>query len=170
MADNDDALRALIANGSATANELRTFLERNQVDLGSLINNLVTTGNVIVKHLPGIRQVLVMYPYLTASGFTVAAKNSEGYNARFGFVLTQNPAVCTQGYDVSQRRSPTDGSNRPMDEDAGCTAPDTKTNARGAQNAPRVAATYDLDTKALTWGDRSQALVPGSDWATLLSF
>jgi ABC-type transporter Mla subunit MlaD len=57
------ALRALIDNGSATATELRTFLEQNKVDLGGLINNLVTTGEVVVKHLPGIRQILVLYPY-----------------------------------------------------------------------------------------------------------
>lgn len=168
LADNDANLRALIANGSATANELRTFLEANQVDLGSLIGNLVTTGNVIVKHLPGIRQILVTFPYQVASGYTVTAKNAEGYNARFGFVLTQNPAVCAQGYDVKERRSPTDGSNKPMDEDARCTLPINKGNSRGAQNAPRV-ATYDLDTKTLTWGDTATApTAPASPWESLL--
>ena len=75
VADNDAALRALIDNGSATANELRTFLEQNQVDLGSLINNLVTTGETIVKYLPGIRQILVLYPYMVAGGYSVVAKN-----------------------------------------------------------------------------------------------
>ncbi|HEX4190734.1 MAG TPA: MlaD family protein, partial [Marmoricola sp.] len=44
LADNDTALRALIDNGSATANELESFLQENKVDLGQLINNLVTTG------------------------------------------------------------------------------------------------------------------------------
>jgi len=178
LAANDASLRSLIENGSATANELRTFLEANQVDLGSLINNLVTTGNVIVQHLPGIRQILVLYPYMTASGFTVTAKNAEGYNARFGFVLTQNPAVCHEGYDVDERRSPTDGSNRPMDSDAACTEPASKSNARGAQNAPRV-ATFDLDNNQLTWGDgedggsagtSAPAAAPRDAWASLLYF
>ena len=153
LADNDDALRALIDNGSATANELRTFLEKNQVDLGGLINNLVTTGDVVVKHLPGIRQILVTFPYQVASGYTVTAKNPSGYNARFGFILNPLPAVCSQGYDPKERRSPTDGSNKPMDMDAGCTAPAKKTNARGAQNAPRPVATYDMATGKLTWND-----------------
>ncbi|RNL60703.1 MCE family protein [Nocardioides marmoriginsengisoli] len=164
LADNDESLRRLIDNGSATAIELRTFLEQNQVDLGSLINNLVTTGDIIVKHLPGIRQVLVLYPYIVAGGFTVVAKNAEGYNARFGFILNQFPAVCHQGYDPKERRSPTDGSNKPMDEDAGCTEPARKTNARGAQNAPRTGtsygtpmATYDLDTRTTTWSDQAPA-------------
>ncbi len=112
IADNDQSLRALIDNGSATANELRTFLEENQVDLGGLINNLVTTGQVVVKHLAGIRQILVLYPYEVASGFTVSAKSADGYNARFGFILNQIPAVCHKGYDPKEWRSPTDGSNK----------------------------------------------------------
>jgi phospholipid/cholesterol/gamma-HCH transport system substrate-binding protein len=168
LADNDAALRALIDNGSATANELRTFLEQNQVDLGGLINKLVTTGEVVVKHLPGIRQILVIYPYEVASGFTVAARNADGnYNARFGFILNQVPAVCEKGYDPKEWRSPTDGSNRPMDMDAHCAEPASKTNARGAQNAPRAGAdyrpapvaTYDMSSRALTWTDPSDPVV-----------
>ncbi|MFL6157706.1 MAG: MCE family protein [Marmoricola sp.] len=155
LADNDQALRALIDNGSATANELRTFLEVNKVDLGELINNLVTTGEVVSRHLPGIRQVLVMYPYLAASGFTVVAKNSDGYDARFGLVLTQTPAVCHEGYPAKDRRGPQIRNDLPMDETAGCTEPAKKSNARGAQNAPRPAvASYDLDSHKVTWADQ----------------
>jgi phospholipid/cholesterol/gamma-HCH transport system substrate-binding protein len=162
LSANDKSLRALIDNGSATANELRTFLEQNQVDLGSLINNLVTTGSVIVKYLPGIRQILTIFPYQVASGFTVTAKNAEGYNARFGFVLTQAPPVCHQGYNVKERRSPTDGSNKPMDVNARCTEAAKKSNARGAQNAPAGSAfrapvaTYDATTGRTTWSDQSR--------------
>jgi len=170
VADNDAALRALIDNGSATANELRTFLEQNQVDLGGLINNLVTTGQVVVKHLDGIRQILVLYPYEVANGYTVTAKNAQGYNARFGFILNPNPAVCHAGYDPNEWRSPTDGSNKPMDMDAHCAEPASKTNARGAQNAPRTGTayrtapgsevgTYDLDAHTLTWGDVADHVV-----------
>ncbi|MFL6062971.1 MAG: MCE family protein [Marmoricola sp.] len=163
LAANDTQLRALIDNGSATANELRTFLEQNQVDLGSLINNLVTTGNVIVKYLPGIRQILVLYPYMVAGGYTVAAKNSEGYNARFGFILTQNPMVCSKGYNVSERRTPLQTGEKPMDMNAKCTEAAKKTNARGAQNAPpgtafrSPVATYDLDTHKAAWSNRAPA-------------
>ena len=169
LAQNDPALRALIDNGSATANELRTFLEENQVDLGGLINNLVTTGEIVVKHLPGVRQILVLYPYMVAGGFTVAAKNSEGYNARFGLILNQTPGICSKGYNVSQRRSPTSLSDKPMDEKAKCTEPASKTNARGAQNSPRPApsygspvATYDLSTGTSTWTDQAPGSARGS--------
>jgi phospholipid/cholesterol/gamma-HCH transport system substrate-binding protein len=166
LAANDKSLRSLIDTGSATAIELRTFLEQNGVDLGSLINNLVTTGEIIVRYLPGIRQILVLYPYLTASGFTVAAKNADGYNARFGLVLTQLPAVCHEGYDVKERRSPTDGSDRPMDLDAKCTEAAKKSNARGAQNAPDGAAprapvaSFDTGSRSMTWTDPAAAKAP----------
>jgi len=184
VADNDASLRALIDNGSATANELRTFLEENQVDLGGLINNLVTTGEVVVKHLPGIRQILVLYPYEVANGYTVVARNSEGYDARFGFIMNPDPAVCEKGYDPKEWRSPTDGSNRPMDMDAHCAEAASKTNARGAQNAPRAGAAYrapvaayDLDAASLTWGDQTArvaydggaaALYGDDSWKSLL--
>jgi len=172
VAENDDALRALIDNGSATANELRTFLEQNQVDLGSLINNLVTTGEIIVKKLPGIRQVLVLYPYMVAGGYTVAAKNAEGYNARFGLIMNQEPVVCEQGYDPAERRTPIlekDLADKPMDEDAACTDPDPAINQRGSLHSPRTGAsygptmaTYDLDTGSATWGDSAPATAPMS--------
>ena len=188
IADNDVSLRALIDNGSATANELRTFLEENQVDLGGLINNLVTTGQVVVKHLDGIRQILVLYPYEVANGYTVTAKSKEGYNARFGFILNPIPAVCEKGYDPKEWRSPTDGSNKAMDMDAHCSEPPNKGNARGAQNAPRTGAayrtapdssiaTYDLGTKQLVWDDQSASVAydggsdgqhGGGSWESLL--
>ena len=66
-----------------------------------------------------------------------------------------------------------------MDMDAQCTEPAKKTNARGAQNAPRTVATYDLGTGTTTWADQdAQAnvaydggagdLYGDSAWQTLL--
>jgi phospholipid/cholesterol/gamma-HCH transport system substrate-binding protein len=166
VADNDAALRTLIDNGSATANELRTFLEQNQVDLGGLINKLVTTGEVVVKHLPGVRQILVLYPYEVAAGYTVGAKSGNVYNARFGFIFNSEPPVCDAGYDPKEWRSPLERSDKAMDMDAHCSEPPNKTNARGAQNAPRPGAayrtgtgdpvaTYDLETGKMDWTDQS---------------
>ena len=161
VADHDEDLRDLIEDGSLGANELRVFLEANEVELGELINNLVTTGEVVVKHLDGIEQLLVIYPYVVEGGFTVVSRSPGTglYDAHFGMVLTDTPHVCLEGYEGTDRRSPLDGSNRPMKEDAGCTAPASKTNARGAQNiqAPRAATgwgdadfAYDPATGALT--------------------
>lgn len=157
VADHDDDLRALVDDGSLGARTLRSFLEANEVELGELINNLVTTGEVVVKHLDGVEQLLVIYPYVVEGSFTVVSRSPGTglYDAHFGLVLTQDPAVCHAGYEGTDRRSPLDGSNRPMKEDAGCTAPASQTNARGAQNiqAPRAAT---------GWGEPDLAYDPGT--------
>ena len=162
LAGSDQALRRVIDSGSATATQLRTFLEQNQVDLGELINNAVTTGEVVVRHLPGIEQILVIYPYVVEGGFTVVSKSPETrlYDAHFGMVLTTNP-VCHHGYESTDTRPPQDGSDRPMNVQAGCRESATQSNARGPQNLHRAGAayrapvaTYDPDTGALRWGHR----------------
>jgi phospholipid/cholesterol/gamma-HCH transport system substrate-binding protein len=163
LAGHDRDLRTLIENGSATASELRTFLEQNRVNLGELINNLVTTGEVTVRHLDGIRQILVLYPYEVAGGYTVTQPGPGGYDARFGLVLTSNPPVCHHGYEGTDRRSPQDRANRPMYTGAHCAEPASQSNARGAQHAPNgrtgvayrpAVASYDASTGRLTWTDQ----------------
>ena len=153
----------VIDNGSVTATQLRRFLDDNKVHLASLINNLVTTGDIVVKHLPGLRQVLVLYPYVVEGGFTVVSKSPETglYDAHFGMVLTNDPPVCHNGYQSTDTRPPQDGSNRPMNMNAHCTEPATQSDPRGAQHAPSnrpgaayrsPVAWYDPTTKHLSWG------------------
>jgi phospholipid/cholesterol/gamma-HCH transport system substrate-binding protein len=165
LAKSDGDLRTVIENGSGTANQLRTFLEQNKVDLGQLINNLVTTGEVTQKHVDGTEMILVVYPYVVAGGYTVVDKdpNSGLYDAHFGMILQQDPHVCRSGYNT-QRRSPEDRKDLPMNSDARCTEPAGQSNARGAQNTPRragpayrapVVATYDRATGKLTYTDRN---------------
>jgi phospholipid/cholesterol/gamma-HCH transport system substrate-binding protein len=166
LAGSDADLRRLLVNGAAGAAELESFLQANKVDLTELLSESVTTGDVILQHLPGLKQILVIYPYVVEGGFTVLDKNSAGhYDAHFGLVLT--PAkLCKQGYEGTVKRPPQDGSNKAMNTKAGCTAPITDTNARGAQNLNRAApatsgdgnvvASYDSATGALEWGDPRQ--------------
>jgi phospholipid/cholesterol/gamma-HCH transport system substrate-binding protein len=163
LAGHDKDLRQVIDNGSVTATQLRRFLMDNRVHLAGLINNLVTTGNIVVKHLAGIRQVLILYPYVLEGGFTVVSKSPETglYDAHFGMVLTQSPVVCHNGYQGTDTRPPQDGSNRPMNTKAHCAEPPSQSNPRGAQNAPAnrpsakyrtPIASYDPTTGRLTWG------------------
>ena len=166
LAGHDKSLRQVINNGSVTASQLRRFLKDNRVDLAGLINNLVTTGDIVVKHIPGIRQILVVYPYVVEGGFTVVSKSPETglYDAHFGAVFTNNPVVCHAGYESTDTRPPQDGSNRPMNTAAHCAEPASQSDARGAENAPLnrpgaayrspVVASYDPRTKKLTWGRR----------------
>ncbi len=175
LADRD--LRTVIDNGSVTATELRTFLEENEVELSELLNNLVTTGEVVVENLAGVEQILAIYPYVVEGGVTVASKTPATglYDAHFGMVLTNEPHVCKAGYEGTDTRSPNDGSNRPMNMDARCTEPASQSNARGAQHAPPrapvgygestapVVAAYDPETGELTWGDDMPPGAAGPD-------
>ena len=176
LAGADPDLRKVIDSGSVAVNELRTFIEENEVDLGSLINNLVTTGEVVVKNLDGIEQILVLYPYVVEGGFTVVSKEpgpNGRYNAHFGMVDTEHN-LCHRGYGGTDRRPPTDGSRRAMKEDTRCSEPSSQSNARGAQNAPRaganyrapVAGFYDPDTEKFRWATDDSLLSGGGSVAS----
>lgn len=169
LADSDAALRRVITNGSATATQLRTFLRDNDVNLSRLLNNLVTTGEITVKHLDGIEMVLVAYPYVMAGGFAVIDKTASTgqFDAHFGLILTQDSEVCTNGYQGTDKRYPQNTGNRPMNEQARCADPASVSNPRGAQNAPRarvapgsasaadaqVIGSYDRSTGRFTFSD-----------------
>ena len=167
LAASDEDLRAVIDNGSASADQLRLFLEENDVELSELINNLVTTGEVVVRRLAGVEQILVVYPYVVEGGFTVVSKSPDGqYYAHFGMITQHDPPTCHRGYGSTDRRTPHDGSNRPMNTAAHCAEPATQSNPRGAQHAPRpapgetppVVASYDPETGEVTWkGDAPDA-------------
>ncbi len=164
LAGSDADLRRVIDSGSVTATELRTFIEDNEVQLGELVSRLVTTGEVVVEHLDGVEQILVLYPYVVEGGFTVVSKSDGFYNAHFGMILQQNPHVCNEGYNAEPRNPETERGNAPMDMDARCTEPAAQSNARGAQHAPQragaayrspVVATYDPDTERVQWGSKA---------------
>ena len=122
LAGSDKDLRAVIDNGSVTAVELRRFLDDNKVDLAELINELVTTGEVVVRHLPGIEQLLAIYPYVVEGGFTVVSRSPDTglYDAHFGMILTSNPEVCHARLRVDRppasagRREPADEHERAL--------------------------------------------------------
>lgn len=181
LAGHDASLRRVIASGSATAMELRTFLDENQVNLGRLINNLLVTGRIGLANIKGTRQILILYPYMAAGGYTVLAKNANGTtNARFGLILQQAPPVCLNGYHgKTQFRSPLDRSPAKLDTTAHCTDPPTQTDARGANQAPRVATNYRAPVATyaqgkITWSDQASteggSLNTGKDGLAWLMF
>lgn len=171
MVKSDRDLRAVIDNGSATAIELRTFLEQNEVDLGELIRNLLITGQVTNKNIDGVRTALIAFPYLVAGGFTVATSEHDGNGNRLpvdvqlGLQLQdQSNPPCVPGYPSGApkpQRDPADKSEIPLDATAHCALGPEQTNPRGAQNAPGTGvayrapvASYDLRTGKVTWADQ----------------
>jgi phospholipid/cholesterol/gamma-HCH transport system substrate-binding protein len=173
VAGSDGDLRQVIDTGSFTATQLRSFLEANRVELGELIRNLTTTGEVVVKRLAGIKQVMVIYPYLVEGSYSVVSKTPETglYDAHFGLIINST-TPCHKGYlEPGEKRSPQDRADLPMKVDARCEEPATVTNARGAQNIPPrapadydapVVASYDPTTEQLTWGDEQTLESAGS--------
>ena len=176
-ASNKDIVK-LLANGTAGATELKAFLDQNGVNLGQIISEGLTTGQIVVQHLPGLRYVLVVYPYVTEGGFSVLARNDDGtYDARFGLIMT-TAGTCEQGYESTKQRPPQETATRDMNTKAGCTEPASKGNARGVQNYHQRAAadyrapvaTYDTTTGKLTWNDGSSDAPQGKDaWQWLYS-
>lgn len=174
LADSDPDLRAVIDNGSLAANRLRSFIEDNRVELGSLLNNLVTTGELLVQNIPGLEQVLVIYPYIVEAGYTVVSKSpgTGKFDAHFGLVLTTT-SPCTAGYEDTDKRVPQDRFGNPdMNEEARCIDPPSVSNPRGAQNLPRTGtdlgrpdAYYDPETGELTYTDPDDA-DPVAPWSS----
>ena len=159
LAADDPALRRLITNGAAGAAALKTFLDENGVVLTELLRNSVITGDIVYAHLPGLKQVLVLYPYVVEGGFTVTSKDPKTgrYDAHFGLVLTQT-SPCHKGYEATRTRPPQQLADQPMNVNAHCAEPASRTNARGAQHLNRAApagsepvADYDAQTGALRW-------------------
>ncbi len=169
LAGSDADLRKVIDNGSATTDQLRTFIEQNRVNLAQLLNQLVITGKVVVKHLDGIRQTLVIYPYLVEGAYSVVGREDGNgpYDANFGLVLTMDGGPCEQGYNAKVRNPETGRADIGMDFDAKCTEPPSKSNARGSSHSPNnraatsyrapTVATYDHKTGKVDWtnGDKS---------------
>jgi phospholipid/cholesterol/gamma-HCH transport system substrate-binding protein len=164
LVTSDADFRKVISNGTVTATTLRRFIEENEVNIGKLIKDLVITGEIQVKNLAGLEQVLILYPYAVAGGFVVNDITPETglYDAHFGLILQQDAPPCHAGYESTNRRDPnSERGNAPMNEDARCTEPPTVTNARGAQNAPKRVApgsvptlgSYDRTTGELTYAD-----------------
>lgn len=166
LAGSDADLRRLIDSGTVSAQVLKKFLADHGVELSDLINNLVTTGEVVVRHLDDIQTLLIAFPYVVEGSYTVTAKDPRTglYDARFGLVFTSQPPVCHKGYEGTDTRAPIRTEDRPMALDARCTEPGSKSNPRGAQHAPRAAAdfgnvvaTYDPATGKVTWTDEVPA-------------
>ena len=178
---SDRDIRHVIDSGSAAANTMRSFIRENRASLSQMFNNFVTNGEITVRRLHGLEQVLVLYPYVVEGGFTVLGKDPETglYDAHFGMILTNEPHVCNDGYQSTNEREPQDLEEVPFNTQAHCEEPQSVSNSRGAQHHPPpltmgqalnrapVVATYDPETGRLSpvHEDEMSGLVSGADAA-----
>ena len=176
LAGHDRDLRRVIDHGSVTATQLRTFLEDNRVDLADLINNLVTTGDIVVpapaRHPPDpgrlpLRRGGRLHRRLEVTRRPACTTRTSGWCS------PTTRRCATRATRAPTPRPPQDGSNRPMNVRARCTEPASQSDARGAQHAPAnrpaaayraPVAAYDPTTGRLAWGHRLQPTLtdPGS--------
>ena len=139
---SDPDIRRLLDDGPTDLETVRKLIQDNRTDIGVTLANLSVTGDQVVRHLPGVEEVLELYPALAAGGQSVLKTPGE---ARLGLVLqTQpdpqdcgDPNVGRQGYNGSVRRDPSDLSPIAPNVAAHCSAPASSgINVRGAANVP----------------------------------
>ncbi|MEU0562659.1 MCE family protein [Dactylosporangium sp. NPDC006015] len=95
LRSSDPDLRRLITDAPPAARELVTLLDALDPTIGTLLGNLVSVNGVAARRLPGIEQILVVYPMTVAGGFTVTPGDGT---AHLGLVLNvDDPPPCKYG-------------------------------------------------------------------------
>jgi phospholipid/cholesterol/gamma-HCH transport system substrate-binding protein len=128
-------LQRLIENTPLAATQVTGLLQDNNVTLGALIANLLTTSEVTLTRGKALDELLSVLPAAVAAGSTVIT--AQG--ARFGVALTFfNPLPCTAGYGGTVYRNGLDTSpGPPVNTSAQCTAPASSgQDVRGSAQAP----------------------------------
>ncbi|GAB3595836.1 MlaD family protein [Angustibacter peucedani] len=133
---SDPDLRTVLDRGVVASQQLDALLQENRQDLGALLSNLVTVGQVTVTRTKGIRQMFITYPDVVRGGYTVVPGDGT---AHFGLQLNaDNPPSCTKGYEDTKRTDPQQTTGLPpVNTSVRCALPrGSASDVRGAQNAP----------------------------------
>jgi phospholipid/cholesterol/gamma-HCH transport system substrate-binding protein len=142
LAMNDDQIRTILDRGPGFFDTVSGTLADLESPLPVLLANLQTVGEVARVNVPGIRQLLVVYPALSAS-INYMHQGFQGEDMVYGqgpldvkLGNTANPLPCTEGYDA-QRRDPSDLSPMEPSVNPYCRLPQDDARAvRGARNVP----------------------------------
>jgi phospholipid/cholesterol/gamma-HCH transport system substrate-binding protein len=138
LKSSDPDLRRLLSSGPSDFDVIQSFVRANSGDIGILLANLDTTGQIVTAHLAGIEEVLELYPSIVAGGASVTRNCTTGGGlcAHFGLVTNINdPPDCEAGYGGTKKRGPDDATPAAPNAAAQCTSGDPS-DIRGAQNVP----------------------------------
>ncbi|MFC7495150.1 MULTISPECIES: MCE family protein [unclassified Nocardioides] len=170
LAESDPELEAILAEAPATLDDVRRVLAANQADVGVLLGNLLSVGEIVAEpiRLRGLNTQLVLLPRIIQGTFNI--QPGDGY-ARLGAVIDTTQAVCTRGYE-SSGTPPTQGHLRSAEPgnpplranlNAFCAEPrGSRIGVRGAANVPRPPG--DPTAQVLT-RDNPRGFGPGASSA-----
>lgn len=128
-------LQRLIGNTPEAAIQVAGLLRDNDLGLGAVIANLLTTSDVTLTRQPALKEMFSALPAAVAAGSTVI--NSRGAN--FGLALTFfTPFPCVTGYGGTTYRNGLNLSKAPpLNTGASCTLPaSSNVDVRGPAHAP----------------------------------
>ena len=74
---SDPDIRRLLDDGPTDLQTVQKLIQDNRTDIGVTLANLSVTGDQVVRHLPGVEQVLELYPALAAGGQSVLKNPGE---------------------------------------------------------------------------------------------
>ncbi|WP_040865289.1 MCE family protein [Nocardia exalbida] len=146
LAMNDGQLRDVLDQGPATADVVSGTLADLTTSLPLLLADLQTVGQVLRVNVAGLRQILVVYPALaTALNYSFVGggfqTNDDTMSAQMPLDVklgnTENSPPCTEGYQATVRRDPSDTGFAEVPAGNYCRiSPDNPKVVRGARNIP----------------------------------
>ncbi len=109
---SDQDLRTILQGGPGTVKEVDSLLRGLEPTMPVFLSNLLTTNQVLTANIPGLRQTLVAFPYVIASGFTGTPGDGYGHiNLQFD----NSVGPCTEGYKPNENwREGTDLTDGPV--------------------------------------------------------
>lgn len=142
LAQSTGELQRILADGGPALHEFASLLSDLQPDVAVILRDLTSTGQVVKTYLPGLEQILVLYPAAVAGmqAATGAGGGADPASVHLAFRPNINrPQSCLKGFiPLTQQRDFRDETHRTsIIPDLYCKeAADDPRDVRGARNSP----------------------------------
>lgn len=136
---SDSDIRRLLDNGVVGTRELQGLFADLRPELPQFLGNLIALGQIQTARLPGLDQLLVLYPKVIDGAYATLKAPDKG--AAFGLVTDQYP-VCQNGYLPKSQQKPANDADttKPVNLGVSCKEPtNSNIDIRGSRNVPRPA-------------------------------
>jgi phospholipid/cholesterol/gamma-HCH transport system substrate-binding protein len=163
-AGDGDLRRVLVALPPA-ASQLVGLLQDLEPAVGTLLGNLVTAGDILFRNIDGVRQMLVVYPSVIETGFTVTGADGT---LQVGWVPDPaGPRPCQAGQPCTGVRG---AASAPRPTGTGSGARTTNAGLATPVVDPRTGMVTTADGLPLIFGDTGgqSRLAGAQSWKTLL--